>query len=487
VRLHDFLPAVDVLELTGDTRVEISELVHDSRRAAPDALFCCIPGAVTDGHDHAPDAVARGASALLVERHLPLDVTQVRVARVRHALGPLAARFHGDPSRAMRVLGVTGTNGKTTTTYLLEAIAGAAGERAGVVGTTGARIAGADEKLGFTTPEATELQSLLARMRDAGVGTVAMEVSSHALAYERVDGTAFAAVGFTNLSQDHLDEHGSMDAYFEAKARLFSPEFSTHAAIGLDDPWGATLATRAETEGFEVLTFGLDPRASVRGSAVDLDAGGSTVRIEHDGEAETVRVPLPGLFNVQNALAAAALALAGGFGFDAVVGGLTADTVVPGRMEPVAAGQPFTVLVDYAHTPGALERLVEESRRIASGHRVVMVFGCGGDRDPSKRAGMGAAAAGADQVVLTSDNPRSEDPTAIAAAAEAGLRAQDATYAVELDRRLAIRAALAAAREGDVVVIAGKGHETGQDQGGTVTPFDDRVVAREELEAVAWT
>jgi UDP-N-acetylmuramoyl-L-alanyl-D-glutamate--2,6-diaminopimelate ligase len=487
VRLHDFLPAVDVLELTGDTRVEISELVHDSRRAGPDALFCCIPGSVTDGHDHAPEAVARGASALLVERLLPLAVTQVRVASVRHALGPLAARFHGDPSHALRVLGVTGTNGKTTTTHLVEAIARAAGERAGVVGTTGARIAGVDEQLGFTTPEATELQALLARMRDADVGTVAMEVSSHALAYERVDGTSFAAVGFTNLSQDHLDEHGTMDGYFAAKARLFSPTFSTYAAIGLDDPWGATLTGRAEAEGLDVLTFGLDPRASVRGIVVSLAADGSTVRIEHGTDDATVRIALPGLFNVQNALAAAALALAGGFTFDAVVEGLGAGVVVPGRMEPVAAGQPFTVLVDYAHTPGALERLVEESRRIAGAHRVVMVFGCGGDRDPSKRAGMGEAAAGADLVVLTSDNPRSEDPAVIAAAAEAGLRSAATAYEVELDRRLAIRSALAAAQHGDVVVIAGKGHETGQDQGGTVTPFDDRVVAREELEALAWT
>jgi UDP-N-acetylmuramoyl-L-alanyl-D-glutamate--2,6-diaminopimelate ligase len=467
--------------------VEVSELVHDSRRAVPDALFCCIPGAVTDGHDHAPDAVARGASALLVERLLPLDVTQVRVARVRHALGPLAARFHGDPSRAMRVLGVTGTNGKTTTTYLLEAIAGAAGERAGVVGTTGARIAGVDERLGFTTPEATELQALLARMRDAAIGTVAMEVSSHALAYERVDGTTFAAVGFTNLSQDHLDEHGTIDAYFDAKARLFSRAFATRAAIGIDDSWGSALATRAEAAGLDVLTFGFDPRASVRGSVVALDADGSTVRIESEAGTETVRLALTGLFNVQNALAAAALALAAGLPFAAVGRGLGAELVVPGRMEPVAAGQPFTVLVDYAHTPGALERLVEESRRLAAGHRVVLVFGCGGDRDASKRAGMGEAAAGADQVVLTSDNPRSEDPAAIAAEAERGLRARGASYVVELDRRLAIRAALGAARAGDVVVIAGKGHETGQDQAGIVTPFDDRVVAREELEAVAWT
>lgn len=487
MRLHDLLPAVDLLELSGDSQVEISDIAHDSRRSSRGAMFCCIPGATSDGHDHAPDAVARGAVALLVERVLPLDVAQARVAGVRTALGPLSARFHDDPARAMRVLGVTGTNGKTTTTYLLEAIAAATGDRAGVVGTTGARIDGIDEPLGFTTPEAPDLQALLARMRDATIDTVAMEVSSHALAYQRVDGTRFAAVCFTNLSQDHLDEHGTIESYFDAKARLFTPAFSDRAAIGLDDAWGAELATRAQAAGLDVQTFGLDPRASVRGSALALDADGSTVRIESGAGSDTVRISLPGLFNVQNALAAATTALVSGLPFDAVVDGVQAPLVVPGRMERVTAGQPFTVLVDYAHTPGALERVVVESRRLAGGHRVVIVFGCGGDRDRSKRAGMGAAAAGADRVVLTSDNPRSEDPAAIAAAAEAGLRDAGATYDVELDRRLAIRLALRAARADDVVVIAGKGHESSQDHGGVVTPFDDRTVAREELEAVAWT
>jgi UDP-N-acetylmuramoyl-L-alanyl-D-glutamate--2,6-diaminopimelate ligase len=487
VRLHELLDVADLLELSGDSQVEVSDIVSDSRRATRGALFCAIRGATTDGHEHAAAAVARGAAALLVDRMVAVDVTQARVPRVRAALGPVAARFYGDPSATMRVLGVTGTNGKTTTTFLLEAIARAADEKVGVIGTTGARIDGVPEPVELTTPEAPQLQELLARMQRARVGTVAMEVSSHALAYERVDGTRFAAVCFTNLSQDHLDEHGTLAAYFDAKARLFSRAFTDVAAISLDDEWGVELATRAQLAGLEVLTFGLEPGASMRASVLAFDADGSTVRLEVDGEAETVRLPLLGRFNVQNALAAAATARISGLPLDAVVAGLQRPIVVPGRMERVERGQPFTVLVDYAHTPGAIERLVEESRRLAGSNRVVLVFGCGGDRDPTKRAGMGAAAAGADLVVLTSDNPRSEAPEAIAAAAEVGLRERGADYAVELDRRSAIRAAVGAAGDHDVVVIAGKGHETGQEIAGAVTPFDDRVVAREALEAVAWS
>jgi UDP-N-acetylmuramoyl-L-alanyl-D-glutamate--2,6-diaminopimelate ligase len=488
VRLHDLLDAVDLLELTGDSQVDVSDIVHDSRRATRGALFCAIRGAVADGHDHAAAAVQRGAVALLVDRPLEVAITQARVPEVRRALGPVAARFYGEPSHAMRVLGVTGTNGKTTTTYLLEAIARAAGDPVGIIGTTGARIDGVEEPVELTTPEAPQLQELLARMLRAGVGTVAMEVSSHALVYERVDGIRFATVCFTNLSQDHLDEHGTLEDYFDAKARLFTPAFSDRAAIAIDDRWGVELAGRAQRAGLDVLTFGLGADAAVRGAVVRLDADGSTMTIERDGsERASVRIPLVGRFNVENALAAAATALASGFPMDAVLTGLAAEVVVPGRMESVNTGQPFTVLVDYAHTPEALARLVDESRRLAAGHRVLLVFGCGGDRDPMKRAPMGVAAAAADLVVLTSDNPRSEDPAFIAAAAEVGLRAEAASYLVELDRRVAIRAALGEAKPGDVVVIAGKGHESGQDIAGVITPFDDRVVAREELESLAWT
>jgi UDP-N-acetylmuramoyl-L-alanyl-D-glutamate--2,6-diaminopimelate ligase len=490
VQLHALLDDVDVLELTGNSQVDVSDITHDSRRVTRGALFCCIRGRRHDGHDHAAAAVNDGAAALLVDRPVSVAarVAQVRVERVRAAIGPIAARFYGAPSHAMRVLGVTGTNGKTTVTYLLESIARAAGEQTGVIGTTGARIGGQDEPLAFTTPEATELQHLFSRMLAAGVTTVAMEVSSHALAYERVDGTRFTAACFTNLSQDHLDEHGTIAEYFEAKARLFSTAFTSTAAVALDDEWGRALATRAGDAGLAVWTFGLDPRAAVRAVNVLLDAEGSTLQLESPaGPAQLVRLPLVGRFNVQNALAAAATALASGFALPTVVEGLQTEVVVPGRMERVAAGQPFSVLVDYAHGPAALERLLAEGRRLARDRRVIVVFGCGGDRDPTKRLEMGRAAAAADRVVLTSDNPRSEDPASIAAMAAAGLRERNASYVTELDRRRAIRAALAEAKENDLVIIAGKGHERGQEIAGVVTPFDDRVVAREELEAVAWT
>jgi UDP-N-acetylmuramoyl-L-alanyl-D-glutamate--2,6-diaminopimelate ligase len=393
----------------------------------------------------------------------------------------------------LRCLGVTGTNGKTTTTYLLEAIARAAGERAGVIGTVGARIDGEDVPEERTTPEATELQALLARMRDVGVGTVAMEVSSHALDQHRVDGTWFAAVGFTNLSHEHLDYHGTVDAYFEAKAALFDPARAAAAAVNLDDPRGAEIAGRARAGGMPTLTMSCSSNGPADLVAEDLDLGPtgnefvlSDRRTGHSGRSVSVRSPLVGRFNVDNALAAAGTALAGGLDLDAVAAGLAApDVVVPGRLERVRGDQPFTVLVDYAHTPDALDRVLDVARGIADGARVLVVFGCGGDRDREKRPLMGrAAGSGADLTVVTSDNPRSEDPESIAAAVAVGLRDEGARFVVELDRREAIRYALSEAGAGDVVVIAGKGHEPGQTAAGATSPFDDRVVAREELEAL---
>jgi UDP-N-acetylmuramoyl-L-alanyl-D-glutamate--2,6-diaminopimelate ligase len=498
VRWHDLLAGLDGpggvggVELTGDPDVEIVAITHDSRRVVPGACFACIPGLVTDGHVHAPEAVARGAAALLVERILPLPVPQARVADVRAALGPVAAALHGNPSAAMRVLGVTGTNGKTTTTYLLDAIARHAGDRVGVIGTVGARITGETIDTEHTTPEASDLQALLARMRDADVATVAMEVSSHALAQHRVDAVQFAAVCFTNLTHEHLDYHGTLDEYFEAKARLFTPEFTRAAAVNLDDARGPELAARARAAGLELTTFALDDdRADI--TAVDLDFGTDVTRgllLDRPAGARIVlRLSLLGSFNVANALAAAATARAAGIPIDAVAAGLADLVVVPGRFERIDAGQPFTVLVDYAHTPDALARVLDAAQPLVGPHgRVWCVFGAGGDRDPAKRPLMGGAvAAGADVAVLTSDNPRSEDPQAIADAVLAGLADGPADVNVELDRRAAIAGALAGAREGDVVVIAGKGHETGQTAAGRTAPFDDRAVARRQLEALGWS
>ncbi len=487
--LHDLLADNEardhLLEVTGEGAIDIGSIVHDSRDAGPGALFCCIPGARSNGHDFARAAVAAGASALLVERTLELDVPQVRVDSVRETIGPLASRLHGHPSQALRVLGVTGTNGKTSTTYLLEAIARANGERVGVIGTVEARIDGTAVPMLHTTPEATELQALLARMRAAGVTTVAMEVSSHALDQHRVDGTRFAAVAFTNLTHEHLDYHSSVESYFEAKASLFDLRFSARAAINLDDPKGADLVERSRARGLQVCTYSIDD------SSADVYARDVLLRRDetlfdlvdarHDHHG-VVRSPLVGQFNVANQLAAAAAALLVGFSFEAVLAGLGAPVRVPGRFERVGSARDFAVLVDYAHTPDALASVLGAARSLVDGGKLVVVFGCGGDRDRSKRPLMGEVATRlADIAVVTSDNPRSEQPGAIVRDILGGIPAERPAPLVELDRRTAIRVAVRQAGTGDVIVIAGKGHETGQTFDGVTMPFDDRVVAGEEL------
>jgi UDP-N-acetylmuramoyl-L-alanyl-D-glutamate--2,6-diaminopimelate ligase len=404
----------------------------------------------------------------------------------------------------MRCLGITGTNGKTTTTFVLEAIARAASETPGVIGTVGARVDGApfaSDQVTPTTPEACDLQRLLADMRDAGAATVAMEVSSHGLDRREVDGTEFAAVCFTNLSHEHLDYHGTLDAYFAAKARLFDGTFASAVAINVDDAAGRTLLERVARTDAAMWTFGLDASARITAEAIRYDAQGTSFTLversqsESDGpesngpdkRSASVRSSLLGPFNVANSLAAAATARAAGFDFDTVVAGLGAAQGVPGRMEAVDRGQGFAVLVDYAHTPDALDGVLAAARALADGGRVLAVFGAGGDRDRAKRPLMGRAVGrAADVAVLTSDNPRTEAPEAIADAVLAGLVDGGAEVIVELDRRAAIRAALTRARAGDVVVVAGKGHETGQTIGTHTHPFDDRVVVAEELEVLGW-
>ena len=504
--LHELLDSVDVLELRGDPRTEIASVTHDSRVVGPGDLFCCVPGSTADGHDHGPAAVAAGAAALLVERPLDLPVAEVRVASVRAAMGPIAAAAWGRPSTRLAVLGVTGTNGKTTTTYLLESIGRAAGIRPGVIGTIGARIDGEPIPGERTTPEAPELQALLARMVEAGVGMAAIEVSSHALVMHRIDGTRFAAACFTNLSHDHLDFHAGLEEYFEAKASLFDPVRTDSVATNLDDPHGTEIARRAEAAGLSVLGFGLEaPAAAVRAEGLDASPAGNRFRLVTPYGSAEVQSPLVGRFNASNALAAAATALAAGLDVASVAAGLSSPLVVPGRMERVDAGQPFPVLVDYAHTPDGLEQVLRAARPLVGPGgtgggappteaaaaakergRLVVVFGCGGDRDRAKRPAMGKAAATlADVIVVTSDNPRSEDPMAIIGEVVAGV--PSGVYPiVEADRRKAIALALAGRDPGDVVVVAGKGHESGQTAGGVTVPFDDRVVTREELARLGW-
>ncbi len=502
MRLHDLLVGLDVIDVSGPD-VEVTSITNDSRRVTPGAWYASIPGARVDGHDFAADAVRAGATALLVERPLDHsvvgDVAQVLVARVRDELGAAAANLFAHPSRSMRCLGVTGTNGKTTTTFILEAIARAAGQVPGVIGTVGARVDGApfaSAQVTPTTPEACDLQQLLASMRDAGVATVAMEVSSHGLDRREVDGTEFTAVCFTNLSHEHLDYHGTLDAYFAAKARLFDGTFAPAVAINLDDAAGRTLLERVEHTDAAVWTFGLDAGATITAVDIRYDAQGTSFALVERAAAElgaptlrsaSVRSSLLGPFNVANSLAAAATARAAGFEFDAVVAGLGAAQGVPGRMQSVDQGQGFAVLVDYAHTPDALDGVLAAARALADGGRVLAVFGAGGDRDRAKRPLMGRAVGrAADVAVLTSDNPRTEAPDAIADAVLDGLADGRAEVMVELDRRVAIRAALTRAA-GDVVVVAGKGHETGQTIGTRTFPFDDRVVVAEELGALGWT
>jgi UDP-N-acetylmuramoyl-L-alanyl-D-glutamate--2,6-diaminopimelate ligase len=446
--------------------VEVESMTHDSTEVEPGALFCCVPGRQTDGHDFAPAAVEAGAVALLAERRLDLPVPQLLVSSVRAAMGLVASAFHGDPSQRIPVVGVTGTNGKTTVCHLVASIFEASGRPSGVIGTlSGTR----------TTPEATELQARLATFARAGAA-VAMEVSSHALVQHRVDGTRFAIAAFTNLSQDHLDYHRTMEAYFDAKAMLFEPGRADRAVVCLDDPHGRLLRDAAQ-----IPTVGY---GSGDASAVSVSTAGTSFTWR--GVRMSTR--LVGRFNLLNAIAAATITAELGVETEIIAKGLEAASPVPGRFELVDAGQPFLVVVDYAHTPDGITQALATARELAGegsddGGRVHIVFGCGGDRDPSKRPRMGAAAAeGADEVIVTSDNPRFEHPDAIIEEVVSGFPHDDIPR-VEPDRRRAIAAALESAAPGDVVVIAGKGHETTQVIGEREEPFDDRQVVREEWAA----
>ena len=459
--------------------VAVSGLAYRTQDVEHGSLFFCVPGTRRDGHDLAPDALAHGAAALVVDRPLTLDVPQAIVRSVREAMGPVAASFYGHPAGAMTVVGVTGTNGKTTTTYLLEALFASTGHTAGVVGTTGIRIDGRTTPFPRTTPEAPDLHHLFREMADRGVDAVAMEVSSHGLEQHRVGGVRFAAAVFTNLTQDHLDFHGTMDAYFEAKARLFTPDLTDATVINVDDAAGRRLVERVRGD-VPVTTYAVDRDADVRAVAVETSAEGVVFQVD----GVEVRSALRGRFNVDNALAAFATARALGIEDATAAEAIATVRGVPGRVEPVEAGQDFLVLVDYAHTPDSVENVLRAARPLATGH-VIVVLGCGGDRDRAKRPLMGrAATANADLTVLTSDNPRSEDPLAILADIEPGAGEGGGRFVVEPDRRAAIRLAVGEARPGDVVVIAGKGHEPYQELADRTIAFDDREVAAEEIRAV---
>jgi len=461
----DLLDEVQVAAVRGETATTpVTSVEFDSRIAGSGALFCCVPGERTDGHDHAAEAVSRGATSLLCEHFLDLEVTQVKVASggVRPAMASVASAFFGHPSRSLQTVGVTGTNGKTTVTHLVRSILEADGRPTGVIGTLGGER---------TTPESPDLQRQLATLVAEGRRAVALEVSSHALTQHRVDGIVFDVSAFTNLSRDHLDHHLTMDDYFEAKASLFTPEFCRHAVVFADDPWGARLLERLEVGRVTAVH-------SSEAGDVELAVG----RSRFTWRGHRIDLPMSGRFNVDNALVAAAVTTVLGVDEGTVASGLASSPPVPGRMEVVGTGAPVALLVDYAHTPAGLVVALTAARAVAGSGRVLCVFGCGGDRDQGKRPQMGAVASKlADEVVLTSDNPRSEDPMAIIEEIRTGTVA-GSSVAVVPDRAAAIREALQRARPGDVVLVAGKGHEATQTTHGVTVPFDDRQEAARALE-----
>ena len=454
MNLERVIAALAPTAVLGRAPAEISDLAYDTRGVAPGALFFCIAGANVDGHDLAPEALQSGASALVVERELDVDAPQFLVASVRAAMPAAADVFFGEPTRELAVAGITGTSGKTTTSYLLLSILEAAGRVPGLIGSIERRIGTETSSPALNTPEAIDLQRLFRLMLEAGNRSCVLEATSHASAQQRLDHTRFAALIFTNLSQDHLDFHVTFERYFAAKRRLFAP--GVPAAVNIGDEYGRRLAAELP----DSLTFGLSPRAEVGPDAL-----------------EGIDLRLRGSFNVENALGAIAAARLLGVSDDAIAEGIGRVPGVPGRFETVEEGQPFTVVVDYSHKPAALEKVLLTARGLTRG-RLICVFGCGGDRDRGKRPVMGKIASQlADLAIVTSDNPRSEDPEGIIDDVLAGAPGLE----VEVDRRSAIVRAMETARAGDVVVIAGKGHEQGQQFRDRTIPFDDREVAREAL------
>jgi UDP-N-acetylmuramoyl-L-alanyl-D-glutamate--2,6-diaminopimelate ligase len=454
--LERLVTALEPLEMVGSPAVEVRDLAYDARTVAPGALFFAVPGERADGHDFAGAAVKAGAAALVVQRALDLPVPQVVVADSRAAMAPAANLFFGEPTRELEVVGVTGTSGKTTTSFLLFAILAAAGRRPGLLGTVEARVGGERRGVVRTTPEAIDLQRLFREMLDAGDRSCAMEASSHASVLHRLDCVRFAALVFTNLSHEHLDFHGDLESYFEAKRRLFFVEPRPLAVVNVGDEYGKRLAEELP----EAVTFTVEDASALDG--VDLK--------------------LRGRFNIANALGAACAARALGIDDEAIKRGLESVRGVPGRFESVDAGQAFHVIVDYAHKPDALENVLRAARELAEGKRVIVVVGAGGDRDRAKRAPMGRLASQlADVAIVTSDNPRSEDPKSIAAEIMSGT---NGAAHLELDRAAAIARAIELAGPGDVVLIAGKGAEQGQELADRTVPFDDREAAKEALKTL---
>ncbi len=464
----------------GNTDVEISELCVDSKRATPGALFFCTPGLHMDAHDFAPQAVEKGASALVVERFLPLDVPQVKVEDVRVAVSYVASEYFGNPSEKLMMLGITGTKGKTTTSFLVKAIMEAAGVKTGLIGTVCSMIGDETIPNRLTTPDPIETQTLLRRMVDAGMECVIMEVSAHALDMHRLAGVKFKVAAFSNFSQDHLDYFADLDAYFAAKMRLLAPDVCEDIVYNVDDE---RVSTGVRALGRQAMRIGIRESSDVYANDIEIgERGCSFLMTWHKRFRTTISLHLAGIFNVYNALMAAGICICAGAGPESIRQGLESVYNVPGRIELLDTGTPYRVILDYAHSPDSLENILKAVRQTTKG-RMIALFGCGGDRDRGKRPVMGEIAGElADYCILTSDNPRNEDPMDILNAIEAGIKPTGCEYVVIENRREAIRYALKFAGVGDVVVLAGKGHETYQEIRGEKHPFDEKVVVRELLE-----
>ena len=488
ISVKDLFAGIDCT-IIGDANEIVSGLQYRSDKCKANDAFFCIVGLSVDGHSFAQDAIDRGAKVLVVERKVYLadatDVTEVVVSDSRKAMAAASANFYGHPTESFSLVGITGTNGKTTTTYLVECIAREAGLRTGVIGTVGVKIGDEMSASAHTTPESPDLQEAFARMRDAGCQLVAMEVSSHALDLERTWGTSFSVTAFSNLTQDHLDYHKTFEAYFDAKALLFSADYPAKRVICIDDEWGARLFAQCQDAGDECISVGFDASAHIHPVSVEYAASQTSVVLDVQGQELAFSYPLVGRFNVSNVMLAFGIARAAGIDAQVVVSALSHAPQVPGRLQLVkgAPGQP-AVFVDYAHTPDALSKAIASVAALTQG-RTIVVFGCGGDRDSAKRPIMGAAALASDFAVVTSDNPRTEDPLAIIDAIVAGMVEGEGRYAVEPDRRAAIAHAISLAGPQDSVLIAGKGHEEYQIVGNETLHFSDVEVAGEELSAAA--
>ena len=468
----------ELLELTGDT--EIRALTANSREKCAGGLFFCIRGGTVDAHNFAPQAIENGCVALVVERKLDIDCPQVLVTDVRAAMTRIASAFNGHPQQRMKLIGITGTKGKTTTTFLLKSIFEAAGVRCGIIGTTGCIAGNTKLHSKLTTPDPIEMFNILRIMADAGVQVVCMEVSAHALYLRKLVAMTFEAAAYTNLSQDHLDFFGTMEKYFEAKKLLFTPDMVRNAAVNVDEETAPEIMKDLTCP---TLTYGISARADLFARDIEITESGVSFTLSlRNLQFERIHLVLTGMFNVYNALVAAACALIVGVSLESIKKGLEAVVSVPGRVEMLATDTPYRMILDYSHSPDALENILQTVREFCRG-RIILVFGCGGDRDKGKRPMMGEIAGKlADYSILTSDNPRFEDPMVILGAIEKGIAPTGAKYEVIENRREAIRQAMEMAVGGDIVVLAGKGHETYQDICGVKYPFDEKEIVLELLE-----